>query len=73
MIAFDREAFVRDLNACRGGASWRWLAREAGVSPSTLTRLRQGKNPDIDTFGRLVVWMGSSARRYFVERGRAVT
>lgn len=41
--------------------SWRALAREAGVSPSTLTRMQQGKLPDVDTFARLVHWLGVSA------------
>jgi len=30
--------------------SWRQLAKEAGVSPSTLTRMQQGKSPDVNTF-----------------------
>jgi len=29
--------------------SWRQLAGEAGVSPSTLSRMTQGKRPDVDS------------------------
>lgn len=41
--------------------SWRQVAQEAGVGPSTLTRLGQGKRPDVDGFAALVKWLGQSA------------
>ena len=44
--------------------SWRDLAKSAGVSPSTLTRLGQGKRPDVDSFGALVQWLGISAEQF---------
>jgi transcriptional regulator with XRE-family HTH domain len=40
------------------GISWRELARQAGVSPSTLTRMAQGKRPDVDGLAALVRWLG---------------
>jgi transcriptional regulator with XRE-family HTH domain len=46
--------------------SWRQLAREAGVSPSTLTRLGNGYRPDVDAFAKLVRWLGVSAERFFI-------
>lgn len=41
--------------------SWRQLAAEAGVSPSTLSRMTQGKRPDVDSFAALVNWLGAPA------------
>lgn len=55
----DVEALVAALNAKReaSGLSWRGLAGEAKVSPSSLTRLQQGKRPDVDTFVSLLNWL----------------
>lgn len=41
--------------------SWRQLAGEVGVSPSTLSRMGQGKRPDVDSFASLVDWLGAPA------------
>ncbi len=41
--------------------SWRDVARETGVSAATLSRLAQGKRPDVDGFAALVAWLGLSA------------
>ncbi|MDQ4125725.1 MAG: helix-turn-helix domain-containing protein [Actinomycetota bacterium] len=43
------------------GLSWRVLASEAGVSASTLTRMAQGRRPDVDSFAALTGWLGQSA------------
>lgn len=43
------------------GLSWRQLANKAGVSQSTLTRMQQGKRPDVDTFASLIRWLGMPA------------
>lgn len=46
------------------GWSWRQLAGEIGVSPSLLSRLRNGLKPDIDSFATLVRWVGASADEF---------
>jgi transcriptional regulator with XRE-family HTH domain len=46
------------------GKSWREVAEEIGVAPSTLTRLSQGSRPDGDTFVTLTRWLGLSAERF---------
>ena len=55
---FDTESFIAAIEANRAqkGMSWREVAREVELSPSTLTRLRQGSVPDIETFARLCSW-----------------
>ncbi len=35
---------------------WKDVAKAAHVSPSTLTRLAQGKRPDVDSLAALVDW-----------------
>jgi transcriptional regulator with XRE-family HTH domain len=52
--AVDRERVVRRLN-------WKQVAEESGVSASTLTRMAQGKRPDVDSLASLVHWSGLSA------------
>jgi transcriptional regulator with XRE-family HTH domain len=44
--------------------SWRQLAAQAGVSPSTLTRLGQGKRPDVQGLAALVSWLGVSPESF---------
>lgn len=46
------------------GWSWRELARELKISPSTLTRMAQGRRPDVDTFATLLRWLGMSAEEF---------
>jgi transcriptional regulator with XRE-family HTH domain len=51
----------------RGDLSWRQLAAEVGVSPSTMTRLANGNRPDVDAFAALVRWLGMSAERFILD------
>lgn len=60
--ALDRERRSR-------GLSWRDVAGETGVSAATLSRLAQGKRPDVDGFAALVAWLGLSADE-FLRPGR---
>lgn len=46
--------------------SWRQLATEVGVSPSLLSRLRNGYKPDAEGFMTLVRWLGVAAERFLV-------
>ena len=52
--ALERERAARDL-------PWRRLAEQAGVSASTMTRLSQGKRPDVDSLASLCAWARLSA------------
>lgn len=42
------------------GFTWREVAMEAGVSPSTLSRLAKGYRPDVDGLIALLVWSGTT-------------
>lgn len=60
---FDVVAFFTALDEARTdrGLTWRAAAAESGVGPSTLTRLSQGRRPDVDSLARLVDWAGLRA------------
>src|SRR5215467_10348043 len=45
-------------------SSWREVARELDVSPSTFSRMAQGRRPDVDTFATLLRWLGMPAESF---------
>lgn len=51
------------------GLSWRQLATECGVTPSLLSRLRNGYKPDAEGFMTLVRWLRMPAETFLVEPG----
>jgi transcriptional regulator with XRE-family HTH domain len=59
---FDAEAFYAALDNQRQskGMSWKQVAERSGVSASTLTRMAQGKRPDVDSMAALAAWSGLS-------------
>lgn len=70
---FDAEAFYASLDSQRQsrGINWRQVAKESGVSASTLTRIAQGRRPDVDSMAALLAWSGLDADS-FVIRDREV-
>jgi transcriptional regulator with XRE-family HTH domain len=65
----DVDALHGALDAARvkEGMSWRELSRVIGVSASTMSRLSQGQNPDVNAFAKMVRWMRVDADSFFVE------
>jgi transcriptional regulator with XRE-family HTH domain len=61
--SFDNEKFYAALDAQRTarGLSWKQVADQSGVSASTLTRMAQGKRPDVDGLAALLAWGGLQA------------
>ncbi|HEV2146272.1 MAG TPA: helix-turn-helix transcriptional regulator [Longimicrobiaceae bacterium] len=57
-VRFDAEKLAALLRAKRGRHGLRDTAAEIGVSPSTLSRVEQGKAPDVDTLAKLCFWLG---------------
>ena len=72
---FDVESFYAALESQRlsRGQTWRQVAQESGVSASTLTRMGQGKRPDIDTMAALLHWSGLRADMFIHRDSRAPT
>ena len=60
---FDGEGFFAALDAERHsrGLTWKKVAEQSGVPASTLTRMSQGRRPDVDSLAALCAWSGIAA------------
>jgi transcriptional regulator with XRE-family HTH domain len=60
---FNADGFYAALDGQRQSRklTWKKVAEESGVSASTLTRLAQGRRPDVDSMAALLAWSGLSA------------
>lgn len=69
MATFDSEAFFDSLNAERLSRTmtWKEVAEEAGIAASTLTRMGDGKNPDVNGLAALLSWSGLKAEAFILE------
>ncbi|MBL4751507.1 MAG: helix-turn-helix transcriptional regulator [Amylibacter sp.] len=66
-IYFDAEGFYSALDAHRlsKGINWKKVAGESGVSASTLTRMGQGKSPDLNSLAALASWSGINVTNFY--------
>ncbi|KZY04200.1 MULTISPECIES: helix-turn-helix domain-containing protein [unclassified Sulfitobacter] len=62
-VQFDGNGFYAALDAVREERklTWRKVAEQSGVSASSLTRISQGKRPDVDSLASLCSWAKLSA------------
>jgi transcriptional regulator with XRE-family HTH domain len=69
---FDTDAFYAALDGQRQSRrlNWKQVAREVGISASTLTRIAQGKRPDVDNLAALLGWSGLSADQFVIADAR---
>ncbi len=60
---FDVMRFHATLDEVRSARhlQWRQVAEESGVSASTLTRIAQGRRPDVDGLIALISWAALDA------------
>lgn len=60
---FDSGALYQALDATRQARNlnWKQVAAQSGVSASTLTRMAQGRRPDVDGLAALTSWSGLQA------------
>lgn len=60
---FAGDAFFSALDAQRQARrlTWKKVAEQSGVSASTLTRISQGRRPDVDSMAALCDWSGLAA------------
>jgi transcriptional regulator with XRE-family HTH domain len=65
---FDAQGFWAALDSQRQSRrmTWKQVAREAGISASTLTRIAQGKRPDVDSLAALLAWSGLKADQFVI-------
>jgi len=68
---FLNGAFFDALDAHRQakGLTWKAVAEKARISASTLTRIAQGKRPDVDTLAALCKWSGLRADDFIAYEG----
>jgi len=64
---FDAEGFYSALDSVRQTRrlTWKKVASQAGVAASTLTRMGQGKRPDIDGLAALASWSGLDVKDFY--------
>lgn len=64
---FDSEGFYASLDAFRRdkGITWKKVAESSKVSASTLTRMGQGKRPDVDSLAALAAWSGIDVSKFY--------
>jgi transcriptional regulator with XRE-family HTH domain len=72
---FDEQAFYAALDSQRQSRrlNWKQVAQAAGVSASTLTRIAQGRRPDVDSLAALLAWSGLKADQFVVADEHAPT
>lgn len=68
---FLAEKFYKALDGQRQAKdlTWKKVAEQAKVSASTLTRIAQGKRPDVDTMAALCRWSGLNADDFIARDG----
>ena len=54
----DIAAMAERIQQRRAGKGVRDAAKEVGISPATLSRVENGKVPDLDTFSKICAWLG---------------
>ena len=62
---FDGGAFFAALDAEKQArhCTWKQVAEECGISASTLSRMSQGKHPDVNGLAALAAWSGLEVDR----------
>jgi transcriptional regulator with XRE-family HTH domain len=61
------------LDAARAekGLSWRQLAKEIGVSASTISRMANGLKPDVTAFAAMTTWLRMPAETFYTSTPRS--
>lgn len=67
----DVRSLYAALDAARQqkGLSWRQLAKDIGVSASTISRMANGLKPDVTAFAAMTTWLRMSAESFYVGAG----
>lgn len=54
------------------GLSWRQVAKEIGVSASTVSRMANGLKPDVSAFAAMTTWLRMPAESFFLRVDREI-
>ena len=68
---FNQEAFFAALDTERLSRrkTWKQVAEESKVPASSLSRMGQGKRPDVDSLARLLSWSRLKAESFIDKEG----
>ncbi|MEO6301908.1 MAG: helix-turn-helix transcriptional regulator [Bacteroidia bacterium] len=65
----NSELLAGMLKEKRGNKGLREISKETGgISPATLSRIEQGKIPDVDTFIKLCGWLETPTDTFIVDK-----
>ena len=64
MEAIRIDRLAHRIEERRAGKGIREAAKEVGVSPATLSRVENGKIPDLETFSKICHWLGEDPAIY---------
>ena len=75
IASLDGDKLYNALDSQRNLKSLTWgqVAEKAGISASTLTRLSQGKRPDVDSLAALCTWAGLDTDKFYIVEGKMGT
>lgn len=62
---FNNQLLAARVRAKRGERPLREVAAEIGIGLATLSRIENGKLPDIHTFSLIAQWLGDNPAMYF--------
>jgi transcriptional regulator with XRE-family HTH domain len=67
-LSVDVKVLHAALDAARTekNLSWRQLAKELGVSASTISRMANGYKPDVTAFAAMTTWLRMPAETFYV-------
>lgn len=67
-LRVDVQSLHSALNKAREGRgiSWRQLAKDVGVSASTISRMANGLKPDVTAFAAMTRWLKMPAEDFYV-------
>lgn len=70
-LSVDVRSLHAALDKAREGAgmSWRQLAKEIGVSASTISRMANNLKPDVTAFAAMTTWLRMPAEDFYVGGG----
>jgi len=70
---FDGQGFYRAVDAERSSRNlnWKQVAEQSGVPASTLTRIAQGRRPDVDSLSALIAWSGLDTDNFIRTNSKA--
>ncbi|MBJ8342974.1 helix-turn-helix transcriptional regulator [Antrihabitans sp. YC3-6] len=60
-----------DAARSQAGLSWRQVAKELGVSASTISRMAQGLRPDVTAFAAMTTWLRMPAEDFYANVNRS--